>query len=271
MKAAVQHATNGDVRIAYETRGAGEPLLLMHGLGYGRWGWEPLLEPLADDFRVLFYDNRGIGDSDVPPGPYTARQLAEDAVAVLDAAGVESADVVGTSLGGMAAQELALGFPERVRRLVLACTTPGGLSAYPMPQQTVDLMLAAPTLAPEVALRRFVENALAPATPVERPELVDRIMEHRLATAQEQAHWAAQAAAGVGFDGHDRMGEIAATTLVLTGTEDAVVDPRNADLLAEHIPDARLARFEGTGHLFFWEEPDAFVASVTRFLEDRPS
>jgi 3-oxoadipate enol-lactonase len=262
MKAAIQHATNGDVRIAYETRGAGEPLLLMHGLGYGRWGWEPLLEPLADDFRVLFYDNRGIGESDVPPGPYTARQLAEDAVAVLDAAGVERADVVGTSLGGMAAQELALGFPDRVDRLVLACTTPGGLSAHPMPQQTVDLMLTAPTLAPEVALRRFVENALAPGAP---EELVERIYGLRLANPFDPKGWQAQAAAGVGFDALDRISEIHAPTLVVTGTEDVVVDPRNSELLVARIPDSRLERVQG-GHLFFWEDPARFVTLVKEFL-----
>jgi 3-oxoadipate enol-lactonase len=262
MKAAVQHATNGDVRIAYETRGAGEPLLLMHGLGYGRWGWEPLLDSLADDFRVLFYDNRGIGDSDVPPGPYTARQLAEDAVAVLDAAGVGRADVVGTSLGGMAAQELALGFPQRVRRLVLTCTTPGGLSAHPMPQQTVDLMLAAPTLAPEVALRRFVENALSPGAP---EELVDRIYALRLANPFDPNGWHAQAAAGVGFDAFERISRIEAPTLVVTGTEDVVVDPRNSELLAERIPDGRLERVPG-GHLFFWEHPARFATLVKDFF-----
>lgn len=262
MKAAVQHATNGDVRIAYETRGAGKPLLLMHGLGYGRWGWEPLLEPLADEFHVLFYDNRGIGDSDVPPGPYSARQLAEDAVAVLDAAGAERADVVGTSLGGMAAQELALGFADRVDRLVLACTTPGGLSAHPMPQQTVDLMLAAATLAPEVALRRFVENALAPGAP---EELVERIYALRLANPFDPKGWQAQAAAGVGFDALDRVSAIVAPTLVVTGTEDVVVDPRNSELLVERIPGARLERVQG-GHLFFWEDPARFVALVKEFL-----
>jgi 3-oxoadipate enol-lactonase len=262
MKAAVQHATNGGVRIAYETRGAGEPLLLVHGLGYGRWGWEPLLEQLADEFRVLFYDNRGIGDSDVPPGPYSTQQLAADAVAVLDAAGVERADVVGTSLGGMAAQELALGFPDRVRRLVLACTTPGGFSAHPMPQQTVDLMLAAPTLAPEVALRRFVENALAPGAP---EELVDRIYALRLANPFDPNGWHAQAAAGVGHDAHDRISAIEAPTLVVTGTEDVVVDPRNSELLAERIPDARLERVPG-GHLFFWEDPTRCATLVKEFL-----
>jgi 3-oxoadipate enol-lactonase len=259
------------VRIAWERHGAGEPLLLVHGLGYARWGGEPVLPGLAERFDVLLFDNRGIGESDAPAGPYTVAELAGDAVAVLDETGVERAHVVGTSLGGMVAQELALAHPSRVDRLVLACTTPGGPHAFPLPERTLALMAEAATLEPAVALRRFVENALAPPTPVERPELVDRIMEHRLATAQGPAAWAAQAAAGVGFDRYDRMGEIAPATLVLTGTEDAVVDPRNAGLLAEHVPDARLERFEGTGHLFFWEEPDAFVASVTRFLEDRPS
>jgi 3-oxoadipate enol-lactonase len=262
VKTAVQYATNAGVRIVYETRGTGDPLLLMHGLGYGRWGWEPLLEPLAEDFHVLFYDNRGIGDSDVPEGPYTARQLAEDAVAVLDSAGVEHAAVVGTSLGGMAAQELALGFPERVDRLVLACTTPGGVSAHPMPQQTVDLMLEAPTLPPEVALRRFVENALAPGG---SQELVDRIHALRLANPFDPKGWQAQAAVGMGFDAFERLPQLHAPTLVLTGTEDVVVDPRNSELLADRIPGARLERVPG-GHLFFWEDPARFVTLVKEFL-----
>jgi 3-oxoadipate enol-lactonase len=263
MKAPPLQATNGGIRIAYEVRGSGDPLLLMHGLGYGRWGWEPVLDAFADDFRVLFYDNRGIGDSDVPPGPYTARQLAEDAVAVLDAEGLGEADVVGTSLGGMAAQELAIGFPERVRRLVLACTTPGGLSSHPMPQQTVELMLAAPTLPPETALRRFVENALAPGV---REELVERILALRLANPFDPEGWQAQAAAGATFDAFDRLSRIQAPTLVVTGTDDAVVDPRNSELLAEGIAEATLRQVPG-GHLFFWEDPTRFVTLVKEFLQ----
>ena len=123
--------------------------------------------------------------------------MAGDAVRVLDEAGVERAHVVGTSLGGMIAQELALSHPERVDRLVLACTTPGGPNAHPMPQATVALMAEAATLEPAVALRRFVENALSPTTVATRPEIVDRIMVHRLATAQQPAAWAAQASAGM--------------------------------------------------------------------------
>jgi pimeloyl-ACP methyl ester carboxylesterase len=193
--------------------------------------------------------------------------MAGDAVQVLDEAGVERAHVVGTSLGGMIAQELALTHADRVDRLVLACTTPGGPHAYAMPQATVSLMAEAATLEPAVALRRFVENALAPSTVDARPEVVERILAHRLATAQQPAAWAAQAAAGMGFDAHDRIGGIGAPTLVQHGSEDVVVDPRNSDVLVRLLPDARLVVFPETGHLFFWEEPDAFVASVASFLE----
>lgn len=245
------------MRIAWERRGAGPPLLLVHGLGYARWGWERVARPLARSFELLLYDNRGIGASEAPPGPYTVRELAADAVQVLDEAGVERAHVLGTSLGGMVAQELALAAPERVDKLVLASTTPGGAGARPMPEQTVRLLTGGATL------RQLVENALAPDADV---ELVERILRHREATAQPFEAWSAQAAAGAGFDAFDRVGGIVAPTLVLTGTEDAVVDPRNSTLLAERIPDARLQLFDGGGHLFFWEQPDAFVAVVTEFL-----
>jgi len=256
------------VKLAWERHGSGPPLLLIHGLGYARWGWEPVLPGLAERFDVVLFDNRGIGESDAPPGPYTAAEMAADAIQVLDEAGIERAYVVGTSLGGMIAQELALAHPERVERLVLACTTPGGPKAHAMPQVTVALMAEAATLEPAVALRRFVENALAPATVAAHPELVDRIMAHRLATAQQPAAWAAQASAGAVFDAYDRLGAVVATTLVQHGDEDVVVDPRNADLLVELLPDVRLERYPSTGHLFFWEAPEQFVSSVSAFLED---
>lgn len=245
------------MRIAWERHGSGQPLLLIHGLGYARWGWEPVVEPLARSFEVLLFDNRGIGESDAPPGPYTAAQLAEDAVQVLDEADVQRAHVLGTSLGGMVAQELALAHSKRVDKLVLACTTAGGARAHPMPEQTVRLMTNGATL------RDFVENALEPDP---RAELVERILEHRLATAQPLEAWAAQAAAGAGFDGYERAGSIAAPTLVLHGDGDRVVDPRNAELLASLLPHASVQLLPGTGHLCFWQQPERFVRLVEEFL-----
>src|SRR6266511_1566785 len=150
------------VRLAYSVQGAGEPMLMIQGLGYGRGGWGPAPGMLARRFQVVTLDNRGFGDSDAPPGPYTTAQLAEDALAVLDAVEIETAHVVGISLGGMVAQELVLARPERVRRLVLCSTTPGGAESFPMPEQTVALMGRQPHLEPEEAMRLFVVNALSP-------------------------------------------------------------------------------------------------------------
>ena len=249
------------IRIVSEERGSGFPVLLVMGLGYGRWGWEPLIEPLAERYRVVWYDNRGVGESDKPEGPYTVAQMAADAVQVLDEHGVDRAHVVGTSLGGMIAQEIALDHADRVEKLALICTTAGGADAYPMPAQTVQLFMEAPTLAPEVALRRFVENAVSA-----RGAVVEQLYARRLANPPDPAGWQAQAAAGTTFDGSARVGGIAQETLVLTGDEDNVIDWRNSQLLAERIPRARLRVFPGTGHLFFWERPAEVAAALVEFL-----
>ena len=250
------------MNIAYEVQGAGEPVLLIQGLGYARWGWEPIAERLARKFLVVSFDNRGIGESEVTPGPYTVAQLAEDAVAVLEAVGLERAHVVGASLGGMVAQQVAVAYPDRVEKLVLLCTTPGGAGAYPMPEVTVRLFGEAPSLAPDVALRRFVENSLSV-----RGELVDVLYRRRLANPPDMAGWQAQAAAGAAWDADGRLAEISAPALILHGTADNVLDYRNSELLAEQIPGARLRLFDGAGHLFFWEQPDEIVAEIEEFLK----
>ena len=250
------------MRIAWEECGEGAPLLLIQGLGYGRWSWAPVLPALAERYRVLWFDNRGIGDSDKPEGPYTAKLMAADALQVLDEAGIDRAHVLGASLGGMIAQELAAGTPARVDNLVLCCTTPGGAAAVPMPEVTVQLFAEAPTLAPEVALRRFVENALSAEAPA---ELIQELYDRRIANPPDLAGWQAQAAAGRGFAGVN--GSIAARTLIVTGTEDNVIDPHNADVLAERIPGAEVRRIDNAGHLCFWEQPDAFVRIILEFLQ----
>jgi 3-oxoadipate enol-lactonase len=257
-------ACNGEIELAYELLGDGPPLLLIQGLGYGGRGWGSVLEPLAEDFTVAAFDNRCFGASDVPPGPYSVPELAEDARSVLDAAGFDRAHVIGASLGGMIAQELALAHPERVDKLVLACTTPGGASSFPMPAQTATLMHEAAALPPDVALRRFVENALGEGS---SEELVQRVVAYRTANPPDLGGWQSQAAAGASHDTLDRIGSIEAPTLVVHGTKDAVVDPRNAHLLGERIPDARVELLPGCGHLIFWEEPDRFAQLVKEFLQ----
>lgn len=255
-------ARSGEVAIAWEEHGSGPPLLLVMGLGYGRWGWEPLLPALAERYRVLAFDNRGYGESDVPPGPYTAAQLAGDALAVLDAAGVERAHVLGASLGGAVALELALRHAQRVEKLVLVATMSGVSNMHPLPAPTLQLMAEAPTLDPAVALRRFVENALAPEP---EPPLVERIVELRTANPPDPAGWAAQAGIWASFDVWEELPAIGVPTLVVQGEGDVVVDPRNAGPIAERIPGAELRLVPG-GHLFFWNRPAEFGSLLREFL-----
>ncbi len=248
------------VKIAHSVTGEGPPVLLIQGLGYPRWGWEPIVAPLAETYQVITFDNRGIGESDVPPGPYRTVAMAADALSVLDRLGVGRAHVVGASLGGMIAQMFALEYPERLDRLVLACTTPGGDGAYPLPEDTVRLIREAADLPQEEAVRRFTANALASKDPL------DDLVARRLADPPNPGGWPAQAAAAMSHDASSRLSEITAPTLVLHGTADRVVDPRNGDLLAERIDGARLEPLPGLGHLFFWEDPARTVALLRAFL-----
>jgi pimeloyl-ACP methyl ester carboxylesterase len=258
------------VRIAYEVVDAAGPaapdLVLVHGLGYARWGWEPVVGPLAEKYRLVLIDNRGIGRSDTPPGPYDTATMAGDVLAVLDDMGTERVHLMGTSLGGMIAQQVALMAPERIAQLVLVCTTPGGDIAYPLPRPTLELIARMPYLPAEEALRVAVSNALSHRTVAERPAVAERILAHRRNSPQDVDGWSAQAAAGTGHALGRGVRAISRPTLVLHGDEDQVVDVRNAGVLAEQIPDCRVVVLPGLGHLLFWDDPARFVAELSAFL-----
>jgi 3-oxoadipate enol-lactonase len=265
-----RYARSGALRIAYELRGTVHGrrpwLVLVQGMGFDRLGWGPVLGKLRGRFRLVLVDNRGCGRSDRPAGSFSVADMAGDVVAVLDAAGIRRAHVLGASLGGMVAQELAITRPERVEGLVLACTTPGWPFAYPMPAASVRLIAAAGDMAADAALRRYVQNALSARTVQHRPELVDRLVELLGSSPADAGILSAQARAGARYAGRLRQARIRARTLVLHGGADTVVDPRNAKLLAERIQGAQLVIFPGMGHLLFWEDPHGFAHAVASFL-----
>jgi 3-oxoadipate enol-lactonase len=262
-----RYARSGALRIAYELRGTvhwRRPwLVLIQGMGLDRHGWGPVLRRLRRHFRLVLVDNRGCGRSDRPAGSFAVADMAGDVVAVLDAAGIRRAHVLGASLGGMAAQELAIRHAERVDGLVLACTTPGWPFGYPMPAASVRLLAATARMPAEAARHRHTENALA-AGP-DRPDLVRRLLEVQSTRPPDGAALSAQAFAGARYSSRP-LARVQARTLVLHGGADAVVDPRNGRLLAVRIPGARLVTFPGLGHLLFWEDPDGFAATVASFL-----
>jgi pimeloyl-ACP methyl ester carboxylesterase len=194
--------------------------------------------------------------------------MADDVLAVLDHAGVQQASVVGTSLGGMLAQELALAHAERVDRLVLVATIPGGPHSRPMPLLTTYLFAWAPFMTSKAKLRQFVHMTLGPETLRRRPKVAKRLAARKLAHPQSQHAWRAQTEAGLLFNPLGRQRRITQPTLVVQGTADKVVAPDNAEVLASLLPDARLQRFDGAGHLLYWEQPKRFVRIVTDFLTD---
>jgi 3-oxoadipate enol-lactonase len=264
-------ADHGSSRIAYELHGRRthrrKPwLVLIQGLGFDRSGWAPVTSALGRRFRLVLIDNRGSGRSTTADRKFTVADLAADVAAVLDSSRIARAHVLGASLGGMVAQELAIRYPQRVGRLVLACTTPGWPSGYPMPRASVQRMTTAASLPVQAAQRSLVENALAPGTLSEHPELVERIVRNQKADSGDSASWQALASAGASYSGGTRQSLIRAPTLIMYGDADAVVDPRNSKLLADRIPGARVVAFPGLGHLFFWEEPARFAKAVTSFL-----
>jgi pimeloyl-ACP methyl ester carboxylesterase len=254
------------VDIAYEIRGAGDPLVLVHGLAYDRHGWGRLPDLLAERFQVVLVDNRGVGESDAPPGMYTVPQLAADVAAVLDDAGIERTHLFGVSLGGYVAQEFALAYPRRLSRLVLCSAAVGGPKAFPMPAAGVDAFGKYPTMEREAGLRLMVENSLGARGVREVPGLADEIYAYRLEHAPSLEAWQAQAYAGATYVDDDRVHEISAPTLVLAGGADNVVDPRNAELLASLIPDARLVVVPDRGHLLIWEDSERVAELVAEFL-----
>jgi len=265
-----RHARDGELRVAYSLRGTLHRrrrwLTLIQGLGFDSCGWGPVARKLENHFRLVLVDSRGIGRSDSAPRSLRISDMARDVVTVLDDAGIRSSSVLGVSLGGMVAQEVAVLYPERVNRLVLACTTPGWPFAFPMPASSAFLTSAVRTMPAETALRRLVRNALSRQTLEQQPELVERLVAYQQARSADHRTWSAQALAGARYAGRLAQSRIQAPTLVVHGGEDKVVDPRNGKLLADRIPGAQLVMFPELGHLLFWEDPEGFAAAVTAFL-----
>ncbi|HST26593.1 MAG TPA: alpha/beta fold hydrolase [Gaiellaceae bacterium] len=242
------------------------PLLLIQGLGYSMWAWRYQLD--AFDRRTIAFDNRGAGRSSKEPGPFSMEQFADDAVAVLDALGVEAAHVLGLSMGTFVAQSLALRAPERVRSLVLVGGSPGGPEHAPVPAETLDAWAANAHLPPVEFVRRTMHFSYSPGWSEANPELFEELMVARLEHPTPPECWRAQFEATIPFL---RAGaaaeEIAVPVLVVHGELDRVVPVSNGRLLARRIPGAELVVLPGCGHVVPLERPDELNRLVSDFLD----
>ncbi|MFN8544876.1 MAG: alpha/beta fold hydrolase [Candidatus Binatia bacterium] len=268
----------GDVDLYYEEHGSGDPLLLIMGFATDSTGWLLQTPDFARHYRTIVFDNRGVGRSAKPPGPYTIHQMADDAAGLLSALGIERAHVLGISMGGMIAQELALRHPGRIRALVLACTYPEpdadvertreftltqlGGSVSATGEAKIDLSALDPLtffqhLLPLVFNPEFLERELPRLMP-----LFSGVLTYGFSMEAILG----QLSAVMGHKATDRLHQITAPTLVLTGDADRLIPPANSDVIARHIPGARLVTFSGGSHAFNLEMPNAFNREVLDFL-----
>jgi 3-oxoadipate enol-lactonase len=266
------------IELYYEEHGSGEPLLLIMGLAADSMAWLFQVPEFSKHYRTIVFDNRGVGRSSKPPGPYTISQMADDTAALLDVLGIARAHVVGVSMGGMIAQELVLRHPRLVRGLVLACTYPepdadierqrqfsvqelgGRVSAggdIQIDLQAFDPMAFFQQLLPLAFNQEFIEKELPKIMP---------LFAGALQYGFSMEAILGQVAAVMSHKATDRLHQIAAPTLVITGDADRLVPPANSEILAKHIPGARLVKIPGGSHGFNFETPEVFNREVLGFL-----
>ncbi|MFW5948513.1 MAG: alpha/beta fold hydrolase [Halolamina sp.] len=263
-------AHNGDVGLAYDREGPSDAptVVFVEGLGYGRWMWQFQRDPLSEAYDTIVFDNRGTGESDCPAGPYTIPEMAGDLETVLDDAGVESAHVVGASMGGMIAQRYTLDY-DRADSLALLCTSHGGDHAVPVPPETQAFMFDVPDDADErEAIRYKMTPAVSDDFPEANPDLLERIVDWRLDSDASDTGRNAQVAAVQSFDAADELDALDLPTLVMHGTEDEVLPVGNVHALADRLPHAELELFEGGSHLFFVEQAEDVTDRLRAFLDD---
>ncbi len=274
------------INIYYEVHGSGEPLLLIEGLGYSSWMWYKQVPVLSKTHKVVIFDNRGAGNTDKPDSEYTIELMARDAAGLLKEIGIESAHVLGVSLGGYVAQELAISEPDMVRDLVLVSTNsgPGKLvtgkspflngflklwgflpTAFDASRGPIRLEYA---MSGEERMRYGLSLALSEEYFKNNSDEIDRIMEWRLENPQPEYAWRRQLLAGIGYDSSPRAGDIKSRTLLINGAQDRIVSPESALKLSKRIPDSTLVVLEGAGHLLFIERSEEFNSHVLGFLKD---
>jgi len=255
---------NEGVKIYWDEAGRGAPVLLIMGLGYPSQMWHRTRPLLAESYRTIALDNRGVGRSDVPPGPYSIEVMAADAAAVLDAAGVGSAHVYGVSMGGMIAQEFALQYPDRVRSLILGSTTAGVPNSVRAEPEVTRRLLERGQSTPNEAAEAAIPFIYDPGTSRER---IDEDLAVRKDWLPRSDAYINQLMGVLAWDSERRLERISAPTLVLHGAGDHLVPPSNGELIASRIPNAKLVMIPKAGHIYSTDQPEAAHGALLEFLK----
>ena len=256
---------NQGAKIYWDEQGQGPPVLLIMGLGYTSCMWHRARPALAQRYRTVAFGNRGVGLSDVPPGPYSIAAMAADAAAVLDAADIARTHVFGVSMGGMIAQEFTLQYTARARSLILGCTSPGGTSAIRAESKVIDILLLR-DMTPEQARTAILPYIYDAST---QQALIDEDVNLRRNWLPSPEGYTAQLQAIRAWEAYSRIAQITAPTLIIHGRSDGLIPTGNSELIASRIPGAKLVLLEHASHMFLTDQPIAAMNEILAFLSAR--
>jgi 3-oxoadipate enol-lactonase len=252
------------INIFYKVEGQGEPLVMIMGFGAGHRGWLFQVPYFRKYYQVITFDNRGVGKSDKPPGPYSTGTMAEDTIGLMDNLHIDRAHIMGVSMGGMIAQEIAINHPQRVSKLVLGCTYASRQGASADTKEISEVIqLPSPGMSAGIV-------SLSLNNPIYQwiSRLVVRIA-YLFVSTSTKTGLRGQREACNKHNSLDRLHSINAPTLVIAGTKDRIIKPSSADLIASKIPAARLVKVEGGSHTFYMEMRSVFNGEVLKFLQDK--
>lgn len=256
-----------NAEVYYEVRGAGEPLVLIPGFASGAWSWSWQQDELAKDFRVITFDPRGIAGSTINDGAeISIGNIADDVSELLDALGIDAAHILGISFGGFVAQEFALKYPQKVKKLVLASTSFGGPNHVAPSMEVLAAFASTEGLNSAERIRQYLPMAFSPQFVEDNVSTVDRFCDLRERNKVPEPVYLQQLRSAMAFNAESRVPQIAAETLVVSGGIDTVVPLENSRNLASAIREARLEIIQDTGHMAFVEKADRFNRAVRKFL-----
>jgi pimeloyl-ACP methyl ester carboxylesterase len=255
-----------DINLYYQIHGEGVPLVLIMGLRRNLEWWYRQIPSFSKAFRAIVFDNRGAGRSDKPEMEYSIPLFADDTAGLMDALGIPSAHILGISMGGYIAQELALGYPGKVRSLILGCTSCGGRRAVPMSEARMKIFTANKDLTPEEILRKDMDIYFSDRFIAAHPEMIREFVDVSLRYYQPREAFFRQFAACLGHDTADRLGGIKVPALIMAGDDDPLVPSENSLILKELLPHAKVSYFPNRRHCFFIEEAERFNREAVEFI-----
>lgn len=254
------------INIYYETYGEGEPLVLIMGLRRNLEWWYRQVPELSSQYKVVAFDNRGAGRSDKPVMPYSIRLFANDTAALIDSLKLGKVHVMGISMGGYIAQELAINYPDRVRSLILGCTGPGGINAPVMTPERTKKFTANEGLSPEEILKKDMDIYFSDRFITDNPDRIEEFTKISMRWYQPPDAFLRQFEACRKHDTTDRLHQVRVPTLILSGDDDPLIPGENSRMLKITMPHADIHFFPNLRHVFFIEAYEAVNRKILNFL-----